>query len=334
MVLKSGNITHRLLGISSQQNSKILNEYLKLSFCGGDMDSTINILTGQEKGQFFELEDGNTLSIGRDVENAITVIDSFVSRFHLNIRREGERIFVKDLESKNGSFVNGVDIDPGTEVEVDTKCPIVIGTVLFSFGDISATWLNPFLDSINAWFESHIIGKPLTSNKPKILKMILKHIYNFNRSLSELREIKEIVKVTLDTISELMINADRCTIIFFDSKTGSVADVKYRSKSQIDDPESVYNKQLVERALLLKKPVYISNAYAENYGEGDEVVDTLRFMKVKSAICVPMSASSVDGAIYIDSLDESHGFGKSDLALLEDISKHAATVLDGIMRND
>jgi len=45
--------------------------------------------------------------IGRWEDNDVVIDDRWVSRYHAQVRREGEQYIVQDLGSKNGTFVNG-----------------------------------------------------------------------------------------------------------------------------------------------------------------------------------------------------------------------------------
>ena len=45
--------------------------------------------------------------IGRWEDNDVVIDDRWVSRYHAQVRREGEQYIVQDLDSKNGTFVNG-----------------------------------------------------------------------------------------------------------------------------------------------------------------------------------------------------------------------------------
>ena len=50
------------------------------------------------------------LSIGRDPANRLTIGDNSISRRHCLIREEGGRHAIQDLDSRNGTFVNGVPV--------------------------------------------------------------------------------------------------------------------------------------------------------------------------------------------------------------------------------
>ena len=54
----------------------------------------------------FNLEDGQH-TVGRSSENDVQVAMARVSKVHAELKIDGERIFVRDLGSSNGTFVNG-----------------------------------------------------------------------------------------------------------------------------------------------------------------------------------------------------------------------------------
>lgn len=56
----------------------------------------------------------NPLLVGRDESLANLVInDVYISRSHAAIFQEGENFFLQDLNSKNGTFLNGERLAPG-----------------------------------------------------------------------------------------------------------------------------------------------------------------------------------------------------------------------------
>jgi hypothetical protein len=50
-------------------------------------------------------------SLGRDVNNSIVLEDEFVSATHAALTYRGRAWYVEDLESTNGTFVNGSQVD-------------------------------------------------------------------------------------------------------------------------------------------------------------------------------------------------------------------------------
>ena len=68
--------------------------------------STIYIVGGPGKGQQFDLK-GEVTYVGRSPENDVIIKDIYVSRRHLKILNRLGRYCIQDLESKNGTFVDG-----------------------------------------------------------------------------------------------------------------------------------------------------------------------------------------------------------------------------------
>jgi type II secretory ATPase GspE/PulE/Tfp pilus assembly ATPase PilB-like protein len=54
--------------------------------------------------------DGGPLTIGRNFTNLLVLEEPMASRFHCVIEREGDTFYVRDLESRNGTFLNGKQI--------------------------------------------------------------------------------------------------------------------------------------------------------------------------------------------------------------------------------
>jgi hypothetical protein len=70
---------------------------------------TLRILDGADRGRVYE--GLNTpVTIGREEGNSIQINDERISRFHVKIQEDHDKIVLTDLESTNGTKVNGEDI--------------------------------------------------------------------------------------------------------------------------------------------------------------------------------------------------------------------------------
>ena len=70
---------------------------------------TIRVLDGADRGRVFQ-NLNPPITIGREEGNTIQLNDERVSRFHLKIQEDHSRVVLTDLESTNGSKVNGEDV--------------------------------------------------------------------------------------------------------------------------------------------------------------------------------------------------------------------------------
>ncbi len=80
----------------------------------------------------------NTIStIGRGVENDVVIVSKRVSREHARIRREGRKLFLEDLDSTNGTFLNDQRIQSPVVLRDGDR--ILIGDAVFHFHDPDTT---------------------------------------------------------------------------------------------------------------------------------------------------------------------------------------------------
>ncbi len=70
---------------------------------------TLRVIDGADRGRLYS-DLGTPVTIGREEGNSIQLNDERVSRYHLKIQEDHERLVLTDLESTNGTKVNGEDI--------------------------------------------------------------------------------------------------------------------------------------------------------------------------------------------------------------------------------
>jgi ribosomal protein L40E len=93
----------------------------KCEKCGEEIFDVIPSLHGAEKKFTLELFDGNdgatfsledtVTDIGREAKMALQLATkTFVSRVHIRLTKQNEELFIQNLSTTNGTFVNGVRI--------------------------------------------------------------------------------------------------------------------------------------------------------------------------------------------------------------------------------
>jgi predicted component of type VI protein secretion system len=92
---------------------------------------TVRILEGLERGRVFQ-DLQAPVSIGREEDNDIQLNDDRVSRFHAKLQVDGDRVILTDLDSTNGTRVNGHPV----QVRVLQQGDLVsVGRCLLLVGD-------------------------------------------------------------------------------------------------------------------------------------------------------------------------------------------------------
>lgn len=92
---------------------------------------TIQVLEGLERGRTFE-QLRPPVTIGREEENSIRLNDERVSRFHAKLQEDAGRVILTDLDSTNGTRVNGRAVQmrvmrPGDQLAIG-RCLLVFGS--------------------------------------------------------------------------------------------------------------------------------------------------------------------------------------------------------------
>ena len=93
----------------------------------------LNSTTGE---QSVDLNDGQSVLVGRAVTSDLPVYDSTVSRRHAEVTHTPHGLTVKDLGSSNGTFVNGSRIAEATVSDGDI---VTFGKVAFNIIEVVAS---------------------------------------------------------------------------------------------------------------------------------------------------------------------------------------------------
>ena len=288
----------------------------------------IYIMNGPDKGRSFDLE-GDIVTIGRAPEADIHLNDKSISRKHAEINRRGNRFIVKDLKSKNGTFIDGMRIAADTPHEIKEGVPIAVGNTFFSLGKAYPEDVLDLLDSVdlfkelNGELDGAIKDRPMTAQKNMEL------IHKVSNVLMQTLNIKDFLEKILGYILELLKRVDRGVIILIDPKSKKIADVIPKSRIPGDITHKIYSRTIVERVIKEVKPIMMLDTLSEDEGDRSQ---SMELMRVRSVMCVPLiSRSQIRGVIYVDSVNRPHGFRNDDLSLLTALSSSAAIAIENAL---
>lgn len=86
-----------------------------------------------------------SFTIGRSQDADLVLDDEKASRMHCVVRREGDTFFLKDLQSKNGTFVNG---DPVADMQLSHGDRIKVGSTILNCVEERATGTNTAIHEV------------------------------------------------------------------------------------------------------------------------------------------------------------------------------------------
>ena len=131
------------------------------------------VLAGATVGEMFKLPSGEAM-IGRGKRSEISLFDEGVSRAHARILSEGDTVWVEDLGSRNGTFVNGERLS-NARVKLADGDKIQVGrTTILKFS---------YHDSLEESFQKQMYESALRDGLTKVYNKR----YFAERLISELR---------------------------------------------------------------------------------------------------------------------------------------------------
>lgn len=285
--------------------------------------TTLYIIDGHDKRQTIEFG-GDSLLLGRSPESDLQIKDPFVSRKHLRIARKGEQIFIKDLNSRNGTFVNGEPIQPGVEVELPEGVPVVMGMSVLCFGKRCAEEIQEFLGTIDISGLKSAETEELAEDRPMTAQKNMELMMSVSGLLSGSTDIRDTLKEILNRVFELLVRIDRAAIILLDPEEAKIREIISRMREGVEDQR--FSTEVLEHVMQLKEAFMISDADTEKEGN---IPDTLKLLNIKSVMCVPLvNRAKLVGVLYVDSIKKPYGFRGEDLHLLSAMSNPVAMAIE------
>ncbi len=103
------------------------------------------------KFETFSLED-NSISVGRSSGNTIALDTDTISRYHVSITLEDQRVFITDMDSANGTYVDGLRITSNEPRELRGGEEVQIGhlrMIYHAIEDIPTLPMSPIQEDTN-----------------------------------------------------------------------------------------------------------------------------------------------------------------------------------------
>lgn len=279
-------------------------------------------------------------SIGREAKNAVCLNDASVSRQHCVVNQASDaRFVIRDLDSFNGTFVNGM---PVQEKELKHGDQIAVGDVLMFFllhETESESVFTPLVtdeDNLNAQStirlerEDAVYLRPerLFAELPQIARVArdLSSLLKINKAVSSLRELEALQKELLALIVEV-VPAERGAIILTDENKEIISSHGWTIKNDsgnVKASRTVVEQCLKDSVALLCNGISGDRALSE--------AESLLAADVRSVLCVPLIAfEKTLGVIYLDTSDPTAIFDQDHLQLLTGIAGVAAHPLENAL---
>ena len=298
------------------------------------------VLSGPLKDATIPLAEGE-VTIGREASNGIAVADPSVSRKHCLVSWQDGRFRVRDLESRNGTLVNGAGVGEqwlqhGDEIVTGDSSFLFLvedevlappgGRVEFDEAQFAAetTILHP-RDVVYLHPDRLLQELPATSREARNLNALLK----ISRIVHALRDLNELQDQILSLIFEI-VPAGRGAILLADGE-GQQFNSMFARMRQAGQTPLVRVSRTIARQVL-DQGIAILGGDVRGCDELREV-ESLAASQVRSLLCVPLTVfRQVIGCIYLDSDSLSNRLHEEHLQLVAAIAAISAVALENARR--
>jgi serine phosphatase RsbU (regulator of sigma subunit)/pSer/pThr/pTyr-binding forkhead associated (FHA) protein len=275
------------------------------------------------------------VTVGRSRDSDIFLPDQWLSRHHAAIEERADGYWVSDLNSKNGTLLNGEPVRdwrrlrPGdvitlgehtltfcaeaAEEEEEDREPE--GTRVFSVKELSAINTRPVIDPAELQRQNRVLA-------------IL------SKAASELvvhRPLGELFELVLDLLLEA-VAAERGAILLLDGSPPHP--VIKASRSRSGDALTRVSRSIARRAMEERVSLLLPNVLEDARFKSE---DSILSSGIRTAMCAPLwftatgeGRDSVIGLVYVDSLQQSHAFTEDDLRVLTALANVAAAKIENV----
>jgi len=296
-------------------------------------------IAGPLKDSSFALPSGE-IHVGRDPSNLLSISDPSLSRRHCALVRDNEGYKIRDLDSRNGTSVNGVSVK---EAQLRHGDQISVGDSIFLLllhddAEESVERRVEYEDSLTQataqlrpqdilYLQSERILKelPTSSRLARNLNALLK----ISRVVHSIRDLEELQGQILNLIFEV-VPAERGAILLDDKGDEHFASVFAshriaKSTLPVRISRTIARRVMKEGLAILGADVPGSNHLAE--------VESLVNCQIRSLLCVPLTVfQKVTGCIYLDTCDPDSRFDEDHLQLVAAIAGTSAVALENARR--
>ncbi len=291
-------------------------------------------------GKTGEFPLGERTSLGRHPNNTLRLVDREVSKEHCVIERVGATYLLRDLNSSNGTFVNGRKV---RELRLRDGDELALGNsrLVFQSGHaaagqtptsnagvtvVQAAQSMPAFLATVAQMESAEFRPADKLSDIDTLKQDyekLRIANEFHRLVGMERDLPSLLDKILIVAFELLA-ADNAVIFLADS--GGNLNPQAIKRRKDDQVEVTVSETVLKRVAETRSAVLTADAILDSRFSSSESIVA---QGIRSAMAVPLLSKGVlKGILFCDTRERTNAFSEKDLKVLSGIASQAAIALE------
>ncbi len=264
-------------------------------------------------------------------------MDNTISRRHAHLVRQDGGWYIDDLNSANGTYVNGVKVARPMPIKQGDQ--IRCGTTLIVFGGARSAGItgqtagalridaegnlveSDIMATTPSMEDSVILAGPETSNAVGNLRLL----YELSTAIANIFDRQQLLERVMDMIFDNL-PADRGFILLREEEQGDLSPVVVRYRSAEHSGEITVSHTIVDYVMSHQEGILCTNAQRDpRFAKGKSVHD----YAIRSALCVPITVRERNmGVIYVDTTVATHTYAAEQLQVLTAIGFHTGLAIE------
>ena len=306
---------------------------------------TLFVLQGPDKGRTYHSL-AEPAVIGR-TSGQIPLTDDSVSRRHAELRPEEDTWVLADLNSSNGTYVNGQRVVAPTVLKHGDQ--IRVGSSLLVFGGqehaAGFTGLASIRDQVDLDLENSDEGASILSAVDASQESVILQApeaadavaaWNVVYQIAELIGVVDSEDALLERVVDILFGhviVDRLALLVRDSESGGLVPqvVRYRTRDQKRRPKFMTSRTIINHVLKTQEGVLCANAMTDERFNAENMRDSIHRLGLRSIICVPIIArNEIQGVFHLDCSMSHHTYTQEQLRLVVSIGRLAGMAIENM----
>lgn len=307
---------------------------------------------GPESGKKYELK-GTQCVLGRHPDCEIVVDVGAVSRQHAKIYPEGPEFYVQDLNSRNHTFVNDIDIFGLGPRQLTDGDLIRICEVAFTYHGEKKAPPSPdptrktaeitgmgtvVIDDGTEEGPSTIMSKFDVSSSHGRVQLTaspeakLSALVEITRSLGKALALNEVLPQVLNSLFKIFVQADRSFIVMR-AEDGQLVPLATKVRRENAEDTIRVSRTIVNHVMQAKEAILSADAASDQKFEMSQSIADFR---IRAMMCAPLldTEGKAMGVLQIDTLDQRKRFQKEDLEVLASVAAQAGIAIDNAQMHE
>jgi transcriptional regulator with GAF, ATPase, and Fis domain len=282
-------------------------------------------ISGSMTGTVQPLIDGR-LSIGREESSQLCLSDPAVSEKHSAIRQKGLQFQLIDLDSQNGTFVNGIpirrrNIDHGDTIRIGSSELVflthegeVVPDAEMRLSEASSS------STLTTLRVEQPVAFPTFGDEVGRMARDLAALFRISNAINSIRDSELLQRELLRLIFEVVPANNGAVVLQTDRDEGTNSICTWSRQPDATQKIEI-QRELVHRAIWERAAVLSNAASTSN--------------ETQNVLCLPLVAvESTIGVIYLTSLHPAPPFREDHIHFLDSVSRIAAVALENILALD